>query len=92
MSSPGSEDWEKNKEIHNKLVLKQMESARKGMERKNCSKCPLEEKCKAWKADQIKGAKTQEIGADLEEILENYCLISSYACSMALRAQVVEEV
>ena len=55
------------------------------MERENCSKCPLEEKCKAWKSSQIKGAKTQEIRADLEEILENYCLISGYASLMAVR-------
>jgi len=62
------------------------------MNLENCSKCPLEEKCKAWKADQIKEAKTPEIGADLEEIMENYCPISSYACDLAIRAQGREEV
>ena len=51
----------------------------------DCSKCPLEQKCKEWKSTQIKGGKTQEIRADLEEILGNYCPISDWACTAALR-------
>ncbi len=51
----------------------------------DCSKCPLEQKCKEWKDTQIKGGVTQEIRADLEEILEHYCPISDYACAAALR-------
>ena len=51
----------------------------------NCSKCPLDEKCKAWKAYQIKEAKTPEVATDLEEILENYCPIISYVADRALR-------
>lgn len=61
------------------------------MNLENCSKCPHVKRCEAWKTDQIKGAKTPEIGTDLEEILENYCPISSYACAMALRGSQAQE-
>ena len=54
------------------------------MSSENCSKCPVAEKCKAWKAKQIKLAGTPEVATGLEEIMETYCPISDRAMSKAL--------